>query len=82
MSLTEELKNQKNKFLKIAPPETVATMDKATDDLAQTDLVANSLKEGSRAPDFTLNNGQGDAVQLGNALEQGPVILKFFRGDW
>ncbi len=82
MSLTDELQNQKNKFLKIAPAETVAIMEKATADLASTDILANSLPKGSVAPDFTLDNGAGNSVHLQAALDQGPVILKFFRGDW
>ncbi len=82
MGLTDELKNQKNKFLKVAPPETVAIMEKATEDLATTNILTTSLKDGNKAPDFKLENGEGNTVHLQAALEQGPVILKFFRGDW
>ncbi len=82
MSLTDELLHLKNNFLKAAPSETVAEMDKATRELANTDILPKSLGKGTTAPDFTLKNGDGLAIQLTQKLKEGPVLLKFFRGDW
>ncbi len=41
-----------------------------------------SLKEGARAPDFTLLNARGTAVTLSQLLTQGPVVMTFYRGAW
>jgi peroxiredoxin len=43
---------------------------------------AYGLQEGQQAQDFTLNNAQGAAVNLYEKLEQGPVVLTFYRGGW
>lgn len=45
-------------------------------------LHVQGLKKGDKAPDFTLPDAQGKAVSLSQCLESGPVILKFYRGEW
>ncbi len=82
MSLTDELLHLKNTFLKAAPSETVSEMDKATGELGNTDILSKSLGKGNTAPDFTLKNGEGLPIHLTEKLKEGPVLLKFFRGDW
>ena len=42
----------------------------------------NALEEGMRAPDFTLLDARGTAVKLPHLLEQGPVVITFYRGAW
>ncbi len=45
-------------------------------------LHIKGLKEGDKAPDFTLPDAMGKAVSLAQHLKTGPVILKFYRGEW
>ena len=45
-------------------------------------LDVKGLKVGERAPDFILPNAFGDAISLSGCLKSGPVILKFYRGEW
>ncbi len=53
----------------------VAELEKTT--------VANALKPGDAAPDFTLTTaGSGESVTLSEALKSGPVVLSFYRGQW
>jgi len=40
------------------------------------------LKVGDRAPDFVLPNAFGNLISLSDCLKSGPVILKFYRGEW
>ncbi|ALJ05741.1 hypothetical protein APS56_11665 [Pseudalgibacter alginicilyticus] len=40
------------------------------------------LSIGDKAPDFTLQNAYGNEVTLSNILTSGPVIIKFYRGEW
>jgi peroxiredoxin len=54
----------------------------ATRRLADTGIVQNSLKVGQKAPDFELPNVKGESVNLHSLLEQGPVVLNFYRGGW
>ncbi|MGD8783233.1 MAG: peroxiredoxin-like family protein [Thioalkalispiraceae bacterium] len=58
-----------------------AIMQKAADDLGKT-LPAPGLKVGETAPDFTLGNANGKPVSLSSKLNQGPVVLIFYRGAW
>ena len=50
-------------------------------------IIANAvdvrgLKVGERAPDFILPNAFGKPISLSESLKSGPVILKFYRGEW
>src|SRR5438067_12474656 len=49
---------------------------------AAVDYVAQAPKVGDRAPDFTLPDQLGREVSLAGELEQGPVVLIFYRGEW
>lgn len=40
------------------------------------------MKVGDKASDFELPNAIGEAVSLSQCLTSGPVILKFYRGEW
>jgi peroxiredoxin len=44
--------------------------------------VPQGLKVGDRAPDFTGYDQKGKQVELKKLLEQGPMILFFYRGKW
>lgn len=44
--------------------------------------VNQGLKVGDKAPNFTLNNQNGESVALYTLLEKGPVILTWYRGGW
>lgn len=41
-----------------------------------------ALKEGEQARDFTLPDARGLAVTLSHLLQQGPVVIAFYRGEW
>ncbi len=40
------------------------------------------LKVGSEAPDFKLEAPDGSTVHLSKLLEDGPVVVLFYRGQW
>ncbi len=82
MSLQVELDELYNGFTKKVPPEIVNLMLDATRRLADTGIAQNSLKVGEKAPDFELPNVKGESVNLHSLLEQGPVVLNFYRGGW
>jgi len=82
MSLTEKLKQQKAKFLEKVPEDTAKTMQRATDDLRNSDILDRTVKPGDKAPDFTLPNESGQLVSLSDLLSQGWLILSFYRGVW
>ncbi|WP_165731232.1 peroxiredoxin-like family protein [Polaribacter sp. 20A6] len=42
----------------------------------------NALKVGEKAPFFELPNPEGKLISLGSLLENGPLVITFYRGDW
>ena len=45
-------------------------------------LNVKGLKVGEKAPDFVLPNAFGSLISLSDCLKTGPVIIKFYRGEW
>ena len=81
-TLQQELRKLTEQLLAQIPPETAALMRRATMSLVQSDIAGRALKEGSRAPDFTLPNAVGKEVSLRDLLATGPVVVTFYRGAW
>lgn len=50
--------------------------------LRQEGAVERALGVGASAPDFTLPNAIGKDVRLAGLLDEGPVVLAFYRGGW
>jgi peroxiredoxin len=63
-------------------PEIVSALGAESARIIASGSAAGALKEGQQAPDFALPNATGQTVQLATLLEQGPVIVTFYRGDW
>ncbi len=82
MNLKEELENRREGSRKHIPPEKLAVMDRSTEDLARSGIIESCLKEGDTAPDFVLPGATGQMVSLKELLQQGPVVLSFYRGGW
>jgi cytochrome oxidase Cu insertion factor (SCO1/SenC/PrrC family) len=49
-------------------------------DLAATDL--NRIKVGQTAPDFSLENADGNVITLSDFRGKKTVVLVFYRGYW
>lgn len=45
-------------------------------------LDVKGLKIGEKAPNFVLPNAFGNLISLSDCLKSGPVVLKFYRGEW
>ena len=64
------------------PKSAMEIMDAATADLENNDAASRALQPGDTAPDFILPNVDGRSVRLYSELEEGPVVLVFYRGGW
>ena len=64
------------------PTEVLATFGREIEALARSGIASSGLREGTLAPDFTLPDVHGRAVTLSALLQQGPVVLTFYRGEW
>lgn len=61
-------------------PLTVVARER--ENLSRSGILSRSLKVGDVAPTFSLPNAVGDLVDLEVLLEQGPVVITFYRGRW
>lgn len=82
MNLQNKLDKIKKEFEAGAPPEALAIMHRATDDLLNSGIMERTLKAGDPAPGFTLPNEQGQMVDSSELLRRGPLVLSFYRGVW
>ncbi len=80
--LEQLLAETRQKSYAEAPPEVLATMKKAGEEMAAAWAAEKSLQEGQKAPDFSLPNLSGEPFQLSAQLAKGPVVLAFYRGGW
>lgn len=81
--LKEELEAFKVKFAATNDAAVVVAYEKGIEELRAAGLERDALKPGDPAPDFTLPDATGKPVSLAARLrEQGPVVLKFYRGGW
>jgi peroxiredoxin len=64
------------------PAEVLEGFGRIRAEQAAVDYAARAPKVGDRAPDFTLPDQLGHPVSLAGELEQGPVVVIFYRGEW
>ena len=82
MNLQLELSQFKREFLKKIPPEKAAIMQGATQALAKEFLSRRASRIDDEAPDFVLQNTDGQQISLYDKLNQGAVLLCFYFGSW
>lgn len=63
------------------PPEVLQPLLDGIAELKKT-VVDPGIKVGEQAPSFRLTNQDGQEVALSDVLQRGPVVLKFYRGEW
>lgn len=64
------------------PEDKLAVFNHDATQLAQTYASPLKLKKGDKAPSFSLPNAAGKTVNLNELLQQGAVVLTFYRGTW
>ena len=80
---TRELNAARAKYRgEIIPKPALAVMDQETSRLAASDLAAHALKTGVAVPDFILPDVHGLPMRLRVMLDEGPVVIVFYRGGW
>jgi peroxiredoxin len=83
MSLQAKLDAFKANFeANIAPPGVAETFHRAIDELVASGAAMKALREGDRAPAFTLPDPEGAMVSSETLLARGPLVASFYRGVW
>ena len=82
MSLNDELKALRARAESKRPPEIVAAMHRAVDELRASGAPGRVLKSGDPAPRFALPNADGRIIDSATLLAVGPLVVTFYRGRW
>jgi peroxiredoxin len=65
-----------------APAELLQAFDDGATELGSRDFAAQAVKVGEQAPGFALAAADGSEVTLRGLLDDGPIVLTFYRGSW
>jgi hypothetical protein len=82
MSLKTELKTLQTRLESGRPPEVIARMHRAVEELRSSGAVAKALKVGDKAPHFVLPNAAEQPVDSRALFARGPLVVTFYRGRW
>lgn len=64
------------------PPGVLSTLAAELRKLADSGIAKAALQTGAVAPEFLLPDARGGTVRLSSLLQNGPVIVTFYRGGW
>jgi thiol-disulfide isomerase/thioredoxin len=81
MSLKADLAEFRSGWFRRVPVERQAIMARHIAE-HRNGLAKMSLKAGDRAPPILLSNARGETVDVGVLLQNGPVVITFYRGGW
>ncbi len=82
MSLNKQITEYKNGFKAKVPQDIQTLMQQATETLSSSGITSKAPKNNELLPEFSLPNHQGNTVSLSTLLENGPVVVTFYRGGW
>ncbi|GEM01365.1 Peroxiredoxin [Halolactibacillus halophilus] len=80
-SLFEDIKQLKEQFKQNASEKKQQLYAKATRELEESQK-ALGLEKGDQVPEFQLPDATGEIISIMDTLEDGLVILTFYRGGW
>ena len=81
-SLYEQLQAKKQDFEKNALPNKKEAYKRGIDAVKQGKIIEKALQVGDKAPNFMLKNALGKSISLYDYLQEGKVILTWYRGNW
>ncbi len=82
MTLRQQTQALTEQFIASQPDNIQRDIMDSFEQLIASDIAKNALQTGDNAIDFTLPNAIGEQRNLSQLLEQGPVVLSFYRGGW
>ncbi len=81
-SYKDSLKGLIQQLGEMLPEDKLATFNHDAEHLAETYRSPLKLNKGDKASPFSLPNADGKSIALEDLLQQGPVVLTFYRGTW
>lgn len=81
-TLESQLQERQKAFGAKADTETKTAYAAGIQAVADSGILTKAVQVGQKAPDFELKNAKGEAVKLSTLLQDGPVVLTWYRGGW
>ena len=82
MSLSSILEETVAASVKKCPAETLKVIATSSAELDAQGVGDNALKSGEKLPDATLTSATGEPIAINSLLNDGPLIISFYRGGW
>ena len=82
MKLQDEINSLLKKVIQSLPAETAAIMAGAMIKLQESGITDCACRKGDRAPAFELPGARGALISSSSLLNQGPLVISFYRGSW
>ena len=79
-AIRQEFEN--GRFPLVPTRDQLDTMQRATQSLIDSGQAGSALNAGDTAPDFTLEDADGNGVSSRALLARGPIVATFYRGVW
>ena len=81
-TLAQQTQKTMQDFMSTIPVESQQIVMAAFEKLMNSNTGDNAPSVGDQAPDFELPDVRGGSTRLSERLNQGPVVLSFYRGGW
>ncbi|MEM7143723.1 MAG: peroxiredoxin-like family protein [Verrucomicrobiota bacterium] len=81
-TLADQLAAKQAEFAASTPDNVKEAFAAGIEAVAESGIIDKAINVGDKAPPFTLKNATGKEVSLASLLEQGPVVLTWYRGGW
>jgi hypothetical protein len=82
MSLAEKLTEIREASAAKFPEEIKEKMNRATEELKESEIMDKALSVGNKMPAFSLPNTRGEMVSSDDLLKEGNLVVTFYRGVW
>jgi peroxiredoxin len=81
-SLSDQLGETVGAFMSSLPEDDAQIVGASFEKLHRSHTGESAIAVGEIAPNFTLPDATGKAVNLRSKLNEGPLVLSFYRGGW
>jgi peroxiredoxin len=81
-TLADHLALLRAKYGSMLKPDIEAQIDRQIEELRTDGTLDNVLKQGQKAPSFSLKDHSGNQISSTQLLAETPLVVSFFRGTW
>jgi peroxiredoxin len=82
MTLSQRIEEKKEALKEELTTEMIEQLSRGVNKVELMGLNHKCLKEGDRIPEVVLKNRDGKEIRLSEFIQQGPIVINFYRGHW